>query len=88
VLVTEPATGPLQVVPVSNPLSLKTLTDTLTVNGHAYTSVFDAAAGTITATSPANRQSVTTVDSQGRVVEEQVAGIDPLFFTYDSKGWS
>jgi RHS repeat-associated protein len=69
-----------------NMLSLRTLTDTVTINGRAYRSVFDAVAHTITATSPSGRQEVTTLDALGRVVLDQVAGIDPLAYAYDGRG--
>src|SRR5574341_1075042 len=70
----------------TNPLSLTTLTDTVSVNGRTYTSVYDAAAKTITASTPAGRQAITTLDSQGRVTQAQVPGLDPLNYSYDAQG--
>src|SRR5262249_777153 len=69
-----------------NLLSLKTLTDTVAVNGQAYRGIFDAAVHTITNTSPAGRQEVTTLDALGRVVRDQGTGLDPLAYGYDGRG--
>jgi YD repeat-containing protein len=69
-----------------NPLSVQALTDTITVNGQAYTTTFDAATNSITSTSPAGRQTVTTVDSLDRPVKEQVSGVDPISYVYDAQG--
>ena len=76
-------------VALSNPddiLSLTSLTDRVTVNGRAYTSVYDAANRTFTDTSPAGRVRTTTVDTQGRVVHEQTAGQEPIAYAYDAHG--
>ena len=69
-----------------DPLSLLTLTDTIAINGRAYTSLFDAATLTTTSTTPEGRQTVTTMDGQGRVTSEQVSGLEPTSFTYDTRG--
>ncbi len=69
-----------------DPLSLVSLSDTVTVNGRAYVSTYDAAAFTTTATTPEGRQTVTTIDTQGRVVREEVTGVEATVFTYDTRG--
>ncbi len=70
----------------SNPLSLTTLTDTVTLNGLASTRVFDATTKTLTATSPAARQSKAVIDSVGRLIQAQTTGILPINNTYDLQG--
>jgi len=69
-----------------DPLSLTSQTDTLVINGRTYTSVFNQTAKTITTTTPAGRTSTVTLDAQGRVIQEQVTGLEPVAYTYDSQG--
>jgi RHS repeat-associated protein len=69
-----------------NPLTLLTQTDAATINGRIYSSTFDALQRTLISRTPTGRQRVSMLDARGRVVEQQVAGIDPLRFTYDSLG--
>jgi RHS repeat-associated protein len=64
------------------PLSLRSFTETTTVNGRVQTTRFDADALRWTDTSPAGRQKVTTVDGQGRPLRVEAAGITPSVFTY------
>jgi RHS repeat-associated protein len=71
----------------TDPLSLTSQLDSLTVNGRTFTSVFDAAARTLTQTSAEGRQSVTQVDTLGRVVEERVAGVAPVRYGYGPRGF-
>ncbi len=67
-------------------LSLVTLVDTVTINGRTFTNRYDAAARTITATTPTGRQVVTTIDGQGRPVQEAVPGLAPVVYSYDQHG--
>jgi RHS repeat-associated protein len=69
-----------------NPLSLTTLTDTVTLNGRTSQTVYDAASRTFTATSPAGRTAATVIDGQGRPVAAQVSGLAPLQAIYDARG--
>jgi len=71
---------------LSDPLSLKTFAETVTVNGKSARSVFDAGARSVTATSPAGRSAVATLDAKGRPVSSQVAGLEPVQYAYDSRG--
>ncbi len=77
-------------VTLADPNDLVTLqaqTDTTTVNGRVYTT--DYAAGpprTIISTTPTGRQTTTTLDDQGRVISEHVPGIEPIAYTYDTRG--
>jgi RHS repeat-associated protein len=70
----------------ADPLTLASLTDTVTVNGRAYTSAYTASTRSFTNTTPAGRQSVTTIDTQGRPLQTQVAGLLPVTRTYDTHG--
>lgn len=70
----------------SNPLGLTTLTDTITVNGKISNTVYDAATRTSTNTSAAGRQSTSTLDEKGRVIQTQIPGILALNSTYDENG--
>ncbi|RME82360.1 MAG: hypothetical protein D6775_11115, partial [Caldilineae bacterium] len=69
-----------------NPLSLATLTDTSVRNGRVWTTVYDAATRQFTTTSPEGRQDVTVIDTLGRLVRSQTAGLAPVAFTYDARG--
>ena len=78
-------------VTLSNPdnaLSVVSHTETTTLNGRVTRSVFDAAARTITTTSPANRRVVTTFDALGPSVERPARHhrTVPTTFTYDAQG--
>lgn len=76
-------------VTLTNPndaFSLATQTDTLMINGRQYQSVFNQAAKTLTTTTPQGWTSTVMLDGQGRVVHEQVAGLDAIGYGYDSLG--
>ena len=70
----------------NDPLSLATQTDALIINGRQYQSVFTQAVKTLTTTTPAGRTSTVTLDAKGRVIQEQVTGLDAVAYTYDSLG--
>ena len=67
-------------------LQLSHATNTLTVNGRPYTRTFDAASMTVTNRTPMGRQMLSLLDGRGRVVEQRIAGLEPLRFTYDPTG--
>lgn len=67
-------------------LSLLTQTDTVTINGKTYTTVYDATTRTYTSTTPMGRRSVTTLDEKGRVVKVEVPGLASVVFEYDERG--
>jgi YD repeat-containing protein len=67
-------------------LSLLTLTDTVTLNGRTATHTFDAALKTLTDRTPAGRQTVTTFDAQGRVVQVQAVNLAPASCGYNLRG--
>ena len=60
--------------------------DTTTVNGKASTSTYNVAAKTIINASPLGRQTVSTLDAQGRVVQVQAGNLAPTAYSYDSRG--
>jgi YD repeat-containing protein len=70
----------------NNPLSLTALTETIRINGRTFTSSYAAATKTVTSTTPAGRQSLATIDTLGHLVQEQVAGLLPTDYTYDTRG--
>ena len=81
-------TGSREVV-LSDPndfFSVTKITDTTTINGKTYTTVYDATARTFTSTTPMGRQSVTTLDEKGRVVKVEAPGLAPVVFEYDERG--
>ena len=70
-----------------DPLSLTSHTDSLVVNGRSFKSVFDAANRTLTQTSAEGRQTISQLDTLGRVVEERVAGVAPVRYGYGPRGF-
>ena len=70
----------------NNPFSLTTQTDTSTVNGRTYTSIFNAGTRRFTSATPVGRQSFSTIDNVGRIVQTQVANLNPVSFIYDTRG--
>jgi RHS repeat-associated protein len=69
-----------------NPLSLISLTDTVRINGRAHISSYAAGTKTFTNTTPEGRQGIAIINTLGRVVEEQAAGLLPTGYTYDARG--
>ena len=70
----------------ANPLSLATLTDTVSVNGRPSTRAYDAATRTFTDTSAVGRTRLTTIDAQGRVVSEKLGDLLAVRYSYDTRG--
>lgn len=70
----------------NNPLSLTQLVETATLNGNTWQSSYNAATKTFTRTSPLGRVSTLTVDSLGRPVSAQVAGVAAQTYAYDGQG--
>jgi RHS repeat-associated protein len=67
-------------------LSLSSQTDTLVINGRTYTSTYTQSTRLLSTTTPAGRTSTVTLDTKGRVVQEQVTGLEAVSYTYDSLG--
>ena len=53
---------------------------------HSPHSTYTAATRTLTTRSPFGRQVTTTLDTQGRVLQEQIPGLEPVAFAYDPRG--
>ena len=70
----------------NDPLSLATQTDTLVINGRTYQSTYTQATRLLSTTTPANRTSQVTLDAKGRVVQEQVTGLEAVSYTHDALG--
>jgi RHS repeat-associated protein len=71
----------------SDPFSLRTLTQTTTVDGRTFTATYDAGTRTLTHTSPGGRQVIETLDAQGRVTSKTPGtGLAPIAVTYDTLG--
>ena len=69
-----------------NPFSLTTQTDTDTINGLKYTSVFTGSTRTYVDTTPVGRKTTTALDSLERISSAQLGTLLPVQFTYDSRG--
>src|SRR5205823_3639305 len=67
-------------------LSLRTQTDTVSINGRVSTSTFDAPSRTSTSTSAGGRPSHVVVDDHGRPVQAQIGDLTPLTYAYDTRG--
>ena len=70
----------------TNLLSLQTALETVNLNGHTYTRLFDKGSRTFTFTSAAGRQELASVDALGRIVSDQFGGFAPVSVTYDASG--
>ncbi|MBZ5550264.1 MAG: hypothetical protein LAO22_20285 [Acidobacteriia bacterium] len=70
----------------ADPFSLVTQTETETVNGRKYTSVFTAATKTYVDTTPQARTTTTVLDALERISSVQPSGLALTTFTYDSRG--
>jgi RHS repeat-associated protein len=66
--------------------SMARLTEMNSVNGQAYTTVYDAASQTFAQTTPEGRQSWAAIDAQGRPVLTELDGLLPAHYQYDSRG--
>ena len=70
-----------------DPLSLLSLTDTVTLSGdRTSTAVYEAATRTTTRTSAVGRSSMTGLDEKGRVILNWVDGLADIWSAYDEKG--
>ena len=69
-----------------DPLSLTSLSNTLTDNGRQYTYSYDPVSKTETRTSPEGRTSTSILDGQTRPISIQVPNISPVTLSYDVRG--
>ena len=71
----------------SDLLSLVSQTDTTVVNGRSWSQLYSASSKQFTVTTPMDRQTVTAIDNQGRMLRVNVAPtVDNVTFGYDSNG--
>jgi RHS repeat-associated protein len=77
----------VQLADIQDPLSLESITDTVTTNGRTSVLSYDAATRIETATSPEGRVAKTRFDAKGHpVTVEPAAGVTPIIYTYDARG--
>jgi hypothetical protein len=69
-----------------DPLSLVSRIDSTSLNGQWTVSTYTAATRRAVTTSPLGRQAFATLDASGRVTAAQVAGLDSVRLSYDSRG--
>lgn len=69
-----------------DPLSLTSISETFTVNGRTWKSMFHKASRAVTTVTPAGRQSTATLNATGDIAQMQVPGFASAAFTYDSRG--
>ncbi|AUX41034.1 uncharacterized protein SOCE26_024390 [Sorangium cellulosum] len=72
--------------PGDDPLNIASVTDLVTTNGHTFSTVFNKATRTTVHTSPAGRQSTTTVNADGRIQRAETPAILPVEFSYYPDG--
>jgi RHS repeat-associated protein len=70
----------------SDPLSLVSLSNTVTLNGRTFTQQYTATNRTFVSTTPAGRTQSITVDAFGRPVALQSPGLHAITATYDPRG--
>ena len=69
-----------------DPLSLRTFSERVSVNGRVFTRTYDAASRTFTLSTPTGRHRTVVVDDRGRPVQTQVGDLAPISHTYDARG--
>ena len=70
----------------TDPLTVDTRVESLSLNGKAFTSSYNATAHTVTQATPMGRQTVLSLDSLGRVTQVQPPGVLALSVHYDTRG--
>ncbi len=65
---------------------LRDMTNTITINGRPYTTTYNGTMRIINMNSAAGRNFSEVLDAQGRVIQEQAAGLLPTGYTYDGRG--
>jgi RHS repeat-associated protein len=60
--------------------------DSVKINGRIYRTIYDGNLKQFTNITPEGRQTVTRIDSKGRVIEETVTGVSPITYAYDPLG--
>ena len=70
----------------ADPLSLKSLTEATTLDGHTSTVTYTALDRSSVATSPLGRSVTSILDNLGRISQISIPGIETTTFSYDSRG--
>jgi RHS repeat-associated protein len=70
----------------ADPFSASSITDTVTINGRAFTTTYNAATRTVSTVTPLGRTGATTLDANGRTISQQAGNLDPAAFNYDAYG--
>lgn len=70
----------------NDPFAIANLTETDTINGRTYSSIYNGATRTWTATSPAGRTGAVTLDALGWPTRTEAAGLAAVDLAYDSRG--
>jgi RHS repeat-associated protein len=70
----------------ANPFSLRSQTDTETINGRTYQSVYTATSRSFVDTSPIGRQVTRMFDAKERPISVEVAGLAATQITYNAHG--
>ncbi|WP_353572692.1 RHS repeat-associated core domain-containing protein [Candidatus Albibeggiatoa sp. nov. BB20] len=69
-----------------DPLSLISLSNTMTINGRRSSSVYDATNKKLTSTSAAGRRTTSYYDDKGRIIREETYGLAKVYYSYDERG--
>jgi RHS repeat-associated protein len=70
----------------ADPLSLTGLTNVTTINGNAYTEIYNATNRTLTSNSPMGRTESVVLDPLGRISQVSPPGLPLINITYDNNG--
>jgi RHS repeat-associated protein len=70
----------------TNFLNFTSRTDTLTVNGSAFTTTYVPATRTFTTVSPQGRRYFRTIDALGRTIQTRIDGLPAVDFVYNAQG--
>lgn len=69
-----------------DPLSTRSITDTVTIGARVTTTRWDKSARTLTTTLPSGRAATSTFDALGRLVRSEQPGVSAVTYRYDSHG--
>ena len=80
------ASSQIAVAAVDNPLSLVSMSETFTANGHEWRTSYAGSSRTAIVTSPVGRTRTSTIDAKGRLTSIAAPGITTASVTYNSAG--